>query len=645
MKHFNELDQALHHLNDEVKLSQEKSKELLTQINEKIDKADATHSNHKWKVFALTAVAIALFAIMIPLFANPGQDQAGPHGNKPILPQEFQINEGPASFEYKLPSFLPFEVVSSSGMSKRTFDDPDTSDFIYLIDINYNGELGENITVRIIGHKDDITLGSSEYTELNGKHNNNYYYLKNDAYQQIKWIENDIIYEVKEVFSEKGSLITQEDLVKIADSFVPYDTIDNYPKTLNYIAHEFAENYNMKRGVVGIHLIDDEIMLLGRINEHEFVAATIKRSDSGYQFDTVTENLSLKDQGKGSMFGKEITGDGKKYSLLIGKGISNHTNHYNFINTDVFFNVYENINDSLGYHEEDLSLITEIEELVPSIEVDTEDSIVDNQMNEAISYNTVKFNLKLGMTIEDVLDILKVEEPSEIIEDPRGHVTYRFDTDVRDDYTIEETYVDIQAIINGKIGMQTFVSFNNGKAFAISALYKEEIDDSVYHYHLTEQARFTEAKFTKTSELPKFIDVEDFIIEVPSQQFLEQADPNYDKNQFISLNELYEQMYDEVHERHLHNVFQNYRAGDTIYIKDDILSVEYDAQNDVTYLTVETNQGSEDAPFSGDLTDRLKAGGTVKLKFELTPKSADGLYVDLFSDPDDSEFLNNYLIP
>ena len=112
MKRYDDIEQELHELSKEIKLSSDEKSELLIQINEKIDHP---RRQNKWPAMIVTAVATVLFAIMIPLLSQTGLGPGNESETKPIAPDTFTtFGTGPA-FEFKLPSYMPEVVISASG--------------------------------------------------------------------------------------------------------------------------------------------------------------------------------------------------------------------------------------------------------------------------------------------------------------------------------------------------------------------------------------------------------------------------------------------------------------------------------------------------------------------------------------------------
>lgn len=269
---------------------------------------------------------------------------------------------------------------------------------------------------------------------------------------------------------------------------------------------------------------------------------------------------------------------------------------------------------------------------------------------EDITYYSIKTDLTIGMTKEEILETLNVDEPSKIIEDPRGFVTFRFDQGVKDGYTINEDYVDTYGLINDYIKMQVFVRFDESdQAKYISAL--EYNDEQLYHYHLSEKdSNYPAYAFNKeviisdTFGPPQFLHIEDYIYEVPSLSFIASYDGTFDKEQFIRFKDFESQQMDEVKETLVNQMYRNYRAGDTILLEEIIQQMEYNAEENVTYFEIGSDEYSEHIVFAEDLTNQFNVGDPIKLKFLVIPMSADGLYTDMYYNVEDHSKIEDFLV-
>lgn len=265
---------------------------------------------------------------------------------------------------------------------------------------------------------------------------------------------------------------------------------------------------------------------------------------------------------------------------------------------------------------------------------------------ESFDYQSVKWELELGMTPSEILEIIGLSEPSEIIESDQGFVTYRFDQGIADGYVIEEDYVDIDGLINEKVDMQVFIRFDeNDEAKYISAL--DKIDVGINHYHLSENPGapefITEQTISDQHEHIQFFHIEDYVFEVPSLSFLQQYDPHF-KEQFVSMEQFNAEQYDETYDFLAWSVLKHYRAGDQILIEETIHSLEYESNEDFTYIEVGPIEDTQFWAFNGDLTDRFTVGETLRVKLDVIPFSADGLYVKFGSSVDDFPNIDDFLV-
>lgn len=128
-----------------------------------------------------------------------------------------------------------------------------------------------------------------------------------------------------------------------------------------------------------------------------------------------------------------------------------------------------------------------------------------------------------------------------------------------------------------------------------------------------------------------FIDIGDKRYLVPSNEHLESTKTVQTMNMEespISFFQLHNQFYDEKYNM-LVDVAKDYNAGDTIYVQDTIIDLQYNIEEDYTELHFNNVEETVEAHFSGDLTNRFDIGDKLTFKFNLLSVSDEYDFVEL----------------
>ncbi|GEL77621.1 hypothetical protein [Tenuibacillus multivorans] len=256
----------------------------------------------------------------------------------------------------------------------------------------------------------------------------------------------------------------------------------------------------------------------------------------------------------------------------------------------------------------------------------------------------LKHELEVGMSKEEVIQNLGPYD-QDFHSSPVDRKFWRYDVEPNkgDPYTKYYRFVDFSGIANNMLNMQVFVRWNGDSAESFSAVYFDETSQSVRQYHMSEGARLTEAIFN--NEDNQHIHVGDFIYPVPSVNHITSQEKPYDTQQFLSVDELHAQTYDQTLNKAV-STFKNYRPGDTIYFEETIQSIIYHEAENKTEFVLSEDTSME---FAGDLREQYNEGDRLRLRFKVIPQSADGIYVTYdyayhFYQHDESPQIEDYLV-
>lgn len=110
---------------------------------------------------------------------------------------------------------------------------------------------------------------------------------------------------------------------------------------------------------------------------------------------------------------------------------------------------------------------------------------------------------------------------------------------------------------------------------------------------------------------------------IPSAEHLAPADSSETfSSKTLDTNMLLEQFFDNQIDNYVTSL-KDYNIGDKVYFSDTIKNVEYDSEEDCTYISFDSSTGVVSWPFDGDLTARFKTNDTLSLTFSVVEDFSD----------------------
>lgn len=104
---------------------------------------------------------------------------------------------------------------------------------------------------------------------------------------------------------------------------------------------------------------------------------------------------------------------------------------------------------------------------------------------------------------------------------------------------------------------------------------------------------------------------------IPSNEHLAPAKaPNSNSTPILNTNQLLNQFFDNNIDNYVTSL-KDYNIGDIVHFSDTIKNIEYDSNNDCTYISFDSSTGTVSWPFQGNLTNRFNTNDTISLEFSV----------------------------